>query len=673
MFRRAIVVVVGVVGVALVGCAPIEDEEDGAGAPFEIGDEPGADGKADSAMSGRWAGSPLELDRGPTESWAATFAEVPNYRAVSRALGATWLVPGPDGKTKLQTVNEARAAAAPPLPPIPEYTLTKDKFRYEMGPIFYRGRLDGTARVLVVGQDAATDEALVQRAFTGGTGQKVQNWLNAVGITSSYVCLNTFIYSIYEQYDEFTRELATTGAIKDYRNRLFEKVFAENEIELVVSFGAAAHESVRIFRDERLGGRLPPNVVWVQMLHPGGAGVVDPNAPPPANPDEPAGPNQEALAKIAESFAKGWKRVWDTRAKRRGWLPPDRDGRKVPGAKFYYASNDVPFRDLPFGVSREIGRGGTKSERAESGLQVQLRSANGARYMAPSVPYPTTADRAHSGLTLGPGEVSWEPAKVAPADFDRGPERAWVELFAATPPLAAVEAEVGVSVASDFADPVWTRGRLDGSARTLVIALDGGVDRFVAGRALVGELGQKLQHFVANTGLDAGRVTFLSLFPYTLANVAPEQHAVLAAAPSLAAHRAKILERLLGTGAYTTVITVGEVAHQAFAQFEERFVGTRVRLRAPGEADVVGGWNEALAQVRAANPSSTAPFKRYSNVTFAGLRRMIPRADLSWGVPMWLGTSGDLSVQPHESWLFWNAPRWVNREPPAPADAAGTP
>ena len=33
-------------------------------------------------------------------------------------------------------------------------------FHTRFGPVFYRGRLDGTARVLVVGQDPSTDETL---------------------------------------------------------------------------------------------------------------------------------------------------------------------------------------------------------------------------------------------------------------------------------------------------------------------------------------------------------------------------------------------------------------------------------------------------------------------------------------------------------------------------------
>ena len=35
-----------------------------------------------------------------------------------------------------------------------------NQFRLEWGPIFHRGRLDGSARVLIIGQDPAQHEAL---------------------------------------------------------------------------------------------------------------------------------------------------------------------------------------------------------------------------------------------------------------------------------------------------------------------------------------------------------------------------------------------------------------------------------------------------------------------------------------------------------------------------------
>src|SRR5215470_10846270 len=42
-------------------------------------------------------------------------------------------------------------------------------FRVEWGPIFHRGRLDGSARLLVIGQDPAQHETAVRRVLIGET------------------------------------------------------------------------------------------------------------------------------------------------------------------------------------------------------------------------------------------------------------------------------------------------------------------------------------------------------------------------------------------------------------------------------------------------------------------------------------------------------------------------
>ena len=44
------------------------------------------------------------------------------------------------------------------------------QFRVEWGPIFHRGRLDGSARVLVIGQDPAQHETIVRRILVGEAG-----------------------------------------------------------------------------------------------------------------------------------------------------------------------------------------------------------------------------------------------------------------------------------------------------------------------------------------------------------------------------------------------------------------------------------------------------------------------------------------------------------------------
>ena len=49
-----------------------------------------------------------------------------------------------------------------------------DGFRSLWGPIFYRGRANGTARLLVIGQDPAQTEAVTRRILSGQAGRRVQ-------------------------------------------------------------------------------------------------------------------------------------------------------------------------------------------------------------------------------------------------------------------------------------------------------------------------------------------------------------------------------------------------------------------------------------------------------------------------------------------------------------------
>ena len=41
------------------------------------------------------------------------------------------------------------------------------QFRLEWGPIFHRGRLDGSARVLIIGQDPTQHETVIRRMLVG--------------------------------------------------------------------------------------------------------------------------------------------------------------------------------------------------------------------------------------------------------------------------------------------------------------------------------------------------------------------------------------------------------------------------------------------------------------------------------------------------------------------------
>ena len=117
------------------------------------------------------------------------FAEAPDYRALGTALG------GGD--------DDAGDGGDP----------AGERFRWHFGPVFYRGRLgDDQVKVLVVGQDGGSDEALAHRSFVGESGTRVQHLLGQLGITRSYLFLNTFVYSILGQFGGALERLALDPA-----------------------------------------------------------------------------------------------------------------------------------------------------------------------------------------------------------------------------------------------------------------------------------------------------------------------------------------------------------------------------------------------------------------------------------------------------------------------------
>ena len=111
-------------------------------------------------------------------------------------------------------------------------------FRVEWGPVFHRGRLDGSARVVVLGQDPATHEAISRRILVGEAGQRVQGLLAKLGIDRSYVMVNTFLYSVYGQGGGNRHE--DDEAIAAYRNAWLDALLVGTDVTAVVSLGQLA-------------------------------------------------------------------------------------------------------------------------------------------------------------------------------------------------------------------------------------------------------------------------------------------------------------------------------------------------------------------------------------------------------------------------------------------------
>jgi hypothetical protein len=113
-----------------------------------------------------------------------------------------------------------------------------EDFRLEWGPVFHRGRLDGRARVVVLGQDPATHETIARRILVGEAGQRIQGFLAKLGITTSYVMINTFLYSVYGQGGGERHK--DDPKIAKYRNLWLDKLIVGQSVDAVVTLGRLA-------------------------------------------------------------------------------------------------------------------------------------------------------------------------------------------------------------------------------------------------------------------------------------------------------------------------------------------------------------------------------------------------------------------------------------------------
>jgi uracil-DNA glycosylase len=137
-------------------------------------------------------------------------------------------------------------------------------FRVEWGPIFHRGRLDGTARLLVIGQDPAAHEAIARRILIGVAGQRTQGLLTRLGFSESYTMINTFLYSVYGQSGGEQHQ--HDAPIIAYRNRWLDAIAANNQLEAIVTLGSLAADAYQSWAATPAGQAC--HAYHAALLHP---------------------------------------------------------------------------------------------------------------------------------------------------------------------------------------------------------------------------------------------------------------------------------------------------------------------------------------------------------------------------------------------------------------------
>ena len=201
-------------------------------------------------------------------------------------------------------------------------------FRLEWGPIFHRGRLDGSARVLVIGQDPAQHETVVRRILVGEAGHRIQGFLAKLGIDQSYLLVNTFIYSVFGQGRG--NKHRNNPAIAAYRNRWLAAIFSGAQIDAVIGLGSLAESAWESWKRTPEGRRV--QAPFVRITH-------------PTQPEASRGPHAAAIAALL--------RNWNSALEQLHPLPnPDRQRPLKPYGESFRQGDQLPIPafDLPAGL-----------------------------------------------------------------------------------------------------------------------------------------------------------------------------------------------------------------------------------------------------------------------------------------------------------------------------------
>ncbi|MDP9187838.1 MAG: hypothetical protein M3O25_01150, partial [Actinomycetota bacterium] len=200
---------------------------------------------------------------------------------------------------------------------MPSYAEQRELFWYDWGPIFYRGRLNGSARLLAIASDPGPTERIAGRTLVGDAGQRVQGFLTKLGLTRSYVLVNAYAYALHPSRARDARPLLARDDHRRWRNKLYDTVSGP-DLQAIVAFGGEAQAALALWDDR-------PDVPAFELPHPS--------------------------SRNASALIDRWRAgVSDLRA----IVTPDADGTPLPanyGPEFSesdYAR--VPLRDLPFGV-----------------------------------------------------------------------------------------------------------------------------------------------------------------------------------------------------------------------------------------------------------------------------------------------------------------------------------
>ena len=640
-----------------------------------------------SAYYSEQRGSPAEYDAGaPKDSkWPDLFAETPNYRAYGKAIYQ-------EAFKKAGITDDG-----------------KEKFRWIVGPMWYRGRLTPeSVKVFVIGQEGAQDENVSNRTFTGSTGTKMQNFINYFGVNKSYLFMNTFSYTIAGQYGERVEEGDTeaekkakeiksktlfwlaqdpNSLIVQHRHRMFDYMKEQNKntLRLVIGVGSAGQDSLMTWIKSH-GGKcsradlmetycdasaISPGVKAIGLMHPGAASQRNGGT--------------DAATSLRVKFAKRAQIVADLMQKDVNWLKPD--SKPDFSKEFDYKDAGIPYRDFAFGTNWRMGHSGTSTNRSRAD-GIQIFSAKGCYNNALRVPETGRCDfntepmlvkkillsynkppDLNSEIKMADIDVPYESPKSEKGrrQYDRGPGRFANVFMGLTVGGWPDFNSLGVTQDNSFGFGSIYRGYPE-NPEIVILADQESHDDMFSTRAYTGTGGQQLQNYLNTLGVKNNYLIIRTL-PVDTSDLESSKVEDIVLNPQVVKVRDAILDEVLKQKQTKVVITIGEFAELAMKKYKLSKKIELFHLEHPIEKLHVKQWQMDAENI--AKILGTEVKNKYT-----GELTSIPREDLPVHTRWWMGTSGSRAHRAFE-WIaaekakkkVWNgdyyqfeAPTWVDNK-----------
>jgi uracil-DNA glycosylase len=215
------------------------------------------------------------------------------------------------------------AAIAKHLAKVPAYSPQQRAwFWYDWGPVFYRGRLNGSAKLLAIASDPGPSERVAGRTLVGDAGQRIQGFLSKLGLTKSYVLVNAYAYALLPSRSDDALPMLNEDVHRTWRNKLLDDV-TDSSLQAIVAFGTNAQKALDLWSPR-------PSVPVFKIPHPSSR-----------NPTKLINEWRQAIADL------------------RAIVTPDADGNAgSPNYGTGFKETDyarIPPRDLPFGMPAWFG------------------------------------------------------------------------------------------------------------------------------------------------------------------------------------------------------------------------------------------------------------------------------------------------------------------------------